>query len=125
MSLVPDGLKYTKDHIWARIEGDVATIGITDYAQRELGIIANVELPMPVGSVIGPHATFGIIQSVKTVSELFFPVSGMVSEVNNALPADPSVINQDPYGKGWMIKVKMDSGRTEDFLDAAAYKAMF
>lgn len=123
MSLVPDGLKYTKDHEWTKIEGAVATVGVTDHAQRELGDIVFVELPK-VGAVISTGKSFGTIEAVKTVAELYAPVTGTVTEVNTALSADAGVINQDPYGNGWIIKVKVDKPSQEGLLEAAAYKAL-
>jgi glycine cleavage system H protein len=122
MSLVPDGLKYTKDHEWAKFEGDVAIIGVTDHAQRELGDIVFVELPK-VGNAVAAGQSFGTIEAVKTVAELYSPVSGVISEVNGALSGDAGVINQDPYGNGWIIKVKTDKP-AGDLMDAAAYKAI-
>ena len=123
MSLVPDGLKYTKDHEWAKFEGAVATIGVTDHAQRELGDIVFVELPK-VGATVKSGQSFGTIEAVKTVAELYAPVSGTIAEVNTALSADAGVINQDPYGTGWIIKVKVDKPSEEGLLDAAGYKAL-
>jgi glycine cleavage system H protein len=123
MSLVPDGLKYTKDHEWAKLEGAVATVGVTDHAQRELGDIVFVELPK-VGAVVAAGQSFGTIEAVKTVAELYAPVSGTIAEVNTALSADAGVINQDPYGTGWIIKVKVDKPTEEGLMDAAAYKAL-
>lgn len=123
MSLVPDGLKYTKDHEWAKIEGAVATVGVTDHAQRELGDIVFVELPK-VGATVQSGQSFGTIEAVKTVAELYAPVSGTISEVNTALSADAGVINQDPYGNGWIIKVKVDKPSNEGLMEAAAYKAL-
>lgn len=122
MSLIPDGLKYTKDHEWAKLEGAVATVGVTDHAQKELGDIVFVELPK-VGATITAGQSFGTIEAVKTVAELYAPVTGTVEAVNTALAADAGVINQDPYGKGWIIKVKVSGGQ-EGLLDAAAYKAL-
>ena len=122
MSLVPDGLKYTKDHEWAKLEGAVATVGVTDHAQKELGDIVFVELPK-VGATITSGQSFGTIEAVKTVAELYAPVTGTVEAVNTALAADAGVINQDPYGKGWIIKVKVSGGQ-DGLLDAAAYKAL-
>jgi glycine cleavage system H protein len=122
MSLVPDGLKYTKDHEWAKIEGGVATVGVTDHAQRELGDIVFVELPK-VGASVEAGKSFGTVEAVKTVAELYAPVSGTVDAVNTDLAADAGVINQDPYGKGWIIKVKM-SGSQDGLLDAAGYQAL-
>jgi len=122
MSLIPDGLKYTKDHEWAKLEGAVATVGVTDHAQKELGDIVFVELPK-VGATITSGQSFGTIEAVKTVAELYAPVTGTVEAVNTSLAADAGVINQDPYGKGWIIKVKVSGGQ-EGLLDAAAYKAL-
>jgi glycine cleavage system H protein len=123
MSLVPDGLKYTKDHEWAKFEGAVATVGVTDHAQRELGDIVFVELPK-VGATVKSGQSFGTIEAVKTVAELYAPVSGTIAEVNTALSADAGVINQDPYGTGWIIKVKVDKPSEEGLMDAAGYKAL-
>ena len=122
MSLVPDGLKYTKDHEWAKFEGALATIGVTDHAQRELGDIVFVELPK-VGAAVSAGKSFGTIEAVKTVAELYAPINGTVEAVNTDLAADAGVINQDPYGKGWIIKVKATGGQ-EGLLDAAGYKAL-
>ena len=122
MSLVPDGLKYTKDHEWAKLEGAVATVGVTDHAQRELGDIVFVELPK-VGATVKSGQSFGTIEAVKTVAELYAPVSGTIAEVNTALSADAGVINQDPYGNGWIIKVKT-AGAQDGLMDPAAYKAL-
>jgi glycine cleavage system H protein len=123
MSLVPDGLKYTKDHEWAKFEGGTATIGVTDHAQRELGDIVFVELPK-VGGKVEAGQSFGTIEAVKTVAELYSPVSGTIAEVNGALSGDAGVINQDPYGNGWIIKVKVDKTDAAGLMDAAAYKAI-
>lgn len=123
MSLVPDGLKYTKDHEWAKLEGGTAVIGVTDHAQRELGDIVFVELPK-VGNKVEAGQSFGTIEAVKTVAELYAPVSGVISEVNTALSGDAGVINQDPYGTGWIIKVKTDKPAHDGLMDAAAYKAI-
>lgn len=122
MSLVPNELQYTKDHEWARIQSDIATIGVTDHAQRELGDIVFVELPK-VGQKVTAGETFGTIEAVKTVAELYAPVTGIVTEINTALAQDAGVINQDPYAKGWIIKVKMQDAPT-DLLDAAGYQAL-
>jgi glycine cleavage system H protein len=123
MSLVPDGLKYTKDHEWAKIEGAVATVGVTDHAQRELGDIVFVELPK-VGASVKSGQSFGTIEAVKTVAELYAPVTGTIAEVNAALSGDAGVINQDPYGAGWIIKVKVDGAAQEGLMDAKAYQAL-
>ncbi|MDB5106504.1 MAG: gcvH [Fibrobacteres bacterium] len=123
MSLVPDGLKYTKDHEWAKIEGAVATVGVTDHAQRELGDIVFVELPK-IGAAVKSGQSFGTIEAVKTVAELYAPITGTVAEVNSNLSADAGVINHDPYGTGWIIKIKVDKPTDEGLMDAAAYKAL-
>jgi len=121
---IPEDLKYTKDHEWARIEKDVATVGITDYAQGELGDIVYVELP-EVGTRVKQGESFGTIEAVKAVSDLYAPLSGEVIEVNTELENSPEVINQDPYGKGWMIKIKIsDSKELNDLLDKAGYEAL-
>lgn len=121
---IPGELKYTKEHEWIRVEDNVATIGITDYAQGELGDIVFVELPA-VGDEIAQLEAFGTIEAVKAVSELYAPVSGKVSEVNGALEDDPMAINRDPYGEGWMLKVEMaDGGQLDSLLDASGYKKL-
>ena len=120
----PAELKYTKDHEWVRIEGDMATVGVTDFAQSELGDIVFVEIETQ-GETLEEHAIFGTVEAVKTVSDLFMPVSGTVVEVNNGLEADPADVNNDPYGSGWMIKVKLSEGADlSSLLDAAAYEAL-
>ena len=126
MSEIPQDLLYTEDHEYLRPasgEPGVVYIGITDYAQGELGDIVFVELPK-VGASFKKHDVFGTIEAVKTVAELYAPVSGTVTEVNAALSADAGVINQDPYGKGWIIKVKVDKDSHEGLMDAAAYQAL-
>jgi glycine cleavage system H protein len=115
----PDGLLYSKEHEWAKIEGDVATIGITDYAQNSLGDIVYVELPR-VGQTVAAHASIGVVESVKAVSELFNPVAGEVLEINAALEKDPSTVNRDAFGEGWMYRVKV-AGAPDGLLDAAEY----
>jgi glycine cleavage system H protein len=118
---VPSDLKYTKEHEWVKLEGKVATVGITDYAQGELGDIVFVELPA-VGDSVEKLASFGTIEAVKAVSEMYSPVTGKVSEVNGALEDDPTIINSDPYGEGWMVKIEVaDADDTGHLLDAAAY----
>ncbi len=118
---VPAELKYTKEHEWVKVEGNIATIGITDYAQGELGDIVFVELP-EVGDTVEKAAAFGTIEAVKAVSEMFSPVGGKVAEVNAKLEDDPMVINTDPYGDGWMIKIELaDASETDGLLDADAY----
>lgn len=121
---VPADLKYTKDHEWIKIDGDVATIGITDYAQGELGDIVYVEVDTE-GDTLDKEETFGTVEAVKTVSDLFMPLSGEVIEFNEAIEDAPESVNKDPYGDGWMIKVKMsDASEADDLLDAAAYEAL-
>ena len=124
MSNIPGDLRYTKDHEYVRpaSEGDVVYIGITDYAQGELGDIVYVELPK-VGAKYGNHDVFGTVEAVKAVSELFMPVAGEVLEVNGRLDGEPALINSDPYGDGWMIKVRVAPGGDADLMSADAYKA--
>ena len=120
----PENLRYTKDHEWVSLEGDVATIGITDFAQRELGDIVYVEIET-VGQQLNAEDIFGSVEAVKTVSDLYLPVSGTILEVNPDLGATPESVNQDPYGKGWMVKVKVnDVADVEALLDAAGYEAL-
>ena len=120
----PDNLKYTKDHEWIRIEGETGTIGITDYAQGELGDVVLVELPA-TGKSVTQHDVFGTIEAVKAVSDLYAPMSGTVTEVNAAVAATPDAVNKDPYGKGWMVKVKLaDPGEAAELLSAAAYRSL-
>ncbi len=117
-------LKYTKEHEWVKLEGDTATVGITDYAQGELGDIVFVELPK-VGAAVAQMKPFGTIEAVKAVSELFSPVSGEVAAVNSGLESDAAVINKDPYGEGWLIKIKMkNSKELGSLLTAEKYKEM-
>ena len=119
----PAELKYTKDHEWVRVEGDVATVGITAFAQGELGDIVFVEIET-AGESLDEHAVFGTVEAVKTVSDLFMPIKGTVLEVNPELEANPALVNEDPYGAGWMIKVKIaPDANLNDLLDAAAYEA--
>jgi glycine cleavage system H protein len=117
----PENLRYTKDHEWIRLEGDTAVIGITDFAQRELGDIVYVEIET-VGKSLSAEAIFGTVEAVKTVSDLYLPVSGTISEVNPALQTSPELVNTDPYGGGWMIKMKVDNPDDANALmDASAY----
>lgn len=117
-------LKYTKDHEWVRLEGDVATIGITDFAQGELGDIVYVDIDT-VGEELSQEEVFGSVEAVKTVSDLFMPLSGEVVEFNEALEDQPELVNSDPYGEGWMIKVRVaDSSELESLLSAADYEAL-
>ena len=121
----PADLKYTKSHEWVRVEGDVATIGITDHAQSELGDVVFVELPSP-GRSVGVGDSFGTVESVKTVSDIYTPVAGEVVEVNPKLGAQSELVNTDPYGDGWMVRVKMkDPSQVAGLLDAAAYAATY
>lgn len=119
---IPDGLLYTKDHEWVKIDGKTATIGITDFAQSELGDIVYVDISS-VGKQIAEHEVFGTVEAVKTVSDLFMPVSGKVLEVNPALDASPEKVNEDPYGDGWMIKMEV-TGSTSGLLSPAQYKEL-
>jgi glycine cleavage system H protein len=121
---VPANLKYTKDHEWISVEGDIATVGITDFAQGELGDIVYVEIETE-GETLDQEEVFGSVEAVKTVSDLFMPVSGEIIEFNSALEADPELVNTDPYGKGWMIKVKLSNpSEFDELLDAAGYSAL-
>ena len=118
---VPEELKYTKDHEWVKIEGDIATIGITDFAQGELGDIVYVEVET-LDDTLEADAVFGTVEAVKTVSDLFMPLTGEVIAFNEALEDTPETVNEDPYGGGWMIKIKLtDSSAIKDLLDAADY----
>jgi glycine cleavage system H protein len=121
---IPDNLKYTKDHEWVRIEGDTAVIGITDYAQNELGDIVFVEVET-VGEKLDKEESFGTIEAVKTVSDLFMPIAGEVIEFNEDLEDHPETINSDPYGKGWIVKIKPDSiNDVESLLDPESYNEL-
>ena len=121
---VPAELKYTKDHEWIRIEGDTATIGITDFAQGELGDIVYVEVET-VDETLDAEEVFGTVEAVKTVSDLFLPLAGKIVEFNEALESDPEVVNSDPYNAGWMIKVKIsDTSQIDTLLSADDYKAL-
>lgn len=120
----PETLRYTKDHEWVRLEGDIATIGITDFAQRELGDIVYVEVET-IGKPLSAGDVFGTVEAVKTVSDLFLPVDGEVTELNEALANAPELVNTDPYGEGWMIKMKVaDPAAVEALMDAAGYEAL-
>ena len=123
MEIKPE-LKYTKDHEWISIDGDSATIGITDYAQGELGDIVYVEIES-LGEQLDKEEIFGSVEAVKTVSDLYLPVSGEITEMNEGLEDNPELINDDPYGKGWMVKMKIaDPSELDGLMDAAAYEAM-
>ena len=120
----PDTLRYTKDHEWIKLEGNTATIGITDFAQRELGDIVFVEVET-VGKALKANEVFGTVEAVKTVSDLYLPVDGTVNELNAALSNSPELVNTDPYGEGWMIKMTVDNPADVDaLLDAAGYEAV-
>lgn len=121
---VPSELKYTKDHEWVRIEGDTVTVGVTDFAQGELGDVVFVEIETEK-ETLSQGETFGTIEAVKTVSDLFMPVGGEVTEVNEKLEDTPDIVNSDPYGDGWMVKIKMDDAtQADDLLSASDYEAL-
>jgi glycine cleavage system H protein len=121
---IPNNLKYTKDHEWVLIEGDTATVGITDFAQKELGDIVYVEVET-LDQTLDKDEVFGTVEAVKTVSDLFLPLSGEIIEFNDALETNPEDVNSDPYGKGWMVKLKFNSAsEIEELLSADAYKAL-
>ena len=120
----PAHLRYTKDHEWIRLEGNTAVIGITEYAQRELGDIVYVEVDT-IGKTLEAGAVFGTVEAVKTVSDLFLPVAGTITELNPALSGAPELVNSDPYGEGWMVKMTVsDPAAIDSLLDAAAYESM-
>ena len=120
----PEDIRYTSEHEWIRVEGDEAYVGITDYAQSELGEIVFVDVPT-VGETVGQGEVFGSIEAVKTVSDLNMPVTGEVLEINGALDVQPELVNNDPYGEGWIIKISVkDAAELDNLLDAAAYQAI-
>ena len=120
----PENLRYTKDHEWIRLEGDIATIGITDFAQKELGDIVYVEVET-IGKTLAAETVFGTVEAVKTVSDLYLPVAGTIKELNPALASSPELVNTDPYNSGWMIKMKVDNpSEVDGLLDAAGYEAV-
>lgn len=120
----PENLKYTKDHEWIKVEGNTATVGITDFAQRELGDIVYVDIDS-TGKSLEAEATFGTVEAVKTVSDLFLPLTGTIDQVNPALANQPELVNTDPYGEGWMIKMTIsDLGQVENLMTAEAYKSL-
>jgi len=120
----PENLRYTKDHEWIKIDGDIATIGITDFAQGELGDIVYIEIETK-GKPLTAETVFGTVEAVKTVSDLFLPVSGTINEVNPALETQPELVNTDPYGEGWMVKMTIDNPADVDkLMDAAAYQKL-
>ena len=119
---IPEGLKYTKDHEWVKIDGKTAIIGITDFAQNELGDIVYIDINT-LGQEVGEHHIFGTVEAVKTVSDLYMPIAGKVVEINPVLDASPEKVNEDPYGEGWMIKVEV-KGTFDSLLSAAEYRAL-
>lgn len=119
---IPENLKYTKDHEWVKIDGKTAVVGITDFAQSELGDIVYVDITS-VGQELKEHEIFGTVEAVKTVSDLFMPLTGKVTEVNSILDGSPEKVNDDPYGEGWMIKVEI-TGDVSSLLSAAEYKSL-
>jgi len=121
---IPSDLKYSKEHEWVKMDGDVATVGITEFAQGELGDIVYVEVDT-IGESLDKDEVFGTIEAVKTVSDLFMPVAGEILELNSDLEDDPETVNSDPYGAGWMVKIKIsDQSQLDELLDASAYEAL-
>ena len=122
--MVPKDLRYTKEHEWVRVEGDIATVGITDFAAEQLGDVVFVELP-EIGRTVSQFAPVGVIESVKAVSDLFAPLSGEVLEANSELSTSPELLNSEPFGNGWMIRMRVSkTSEVEGLLDAAAYEAL-
>jgi glycine cleavage system H protein len=120
----PAGLLYSKEHEWVKMDGDVATVGITDYAQASLGDIVYVELPR-IGATLHQFGSIGVVESVKAVSDVFTPVGGEVIEINGEIDGDPALVNRDPYGQGWLYKVKLDDvGQTAELMSPAAYESL-
>ncbi|MCL6523572.1 MAG: glycine cleavage system protein GcvH [Thermoflavifilum sp.] len=120
----PEHLRYTQEHEWIAVEGDMATVGITDFAQRELGDIVYVDIPT-AGKELDAHASFGTVEAVKTVSDLYMPVKGTILEINPRLNESPELVNQDPYGEGWMIKIKIsDPEQLKQLLNAQQYQQL-
>jgi glycine cleavage system H protein len=120
----PAGLKYTKDHEWIRVEGDIAYIGITEFAQRELGDIVYIDISS-IGKEVAKDEVFGTVEAVKTVSDLFMPVAGTITELNPALDKQPELVNSDPYGEGWMVKVTLsDASSVDSLLSADSYQSL-
>lgn len=120
----PAGLKYTKDHEWIKVEGDTALVGITDFAQRELGDIVYIDISS-VGKEVAKDEVFGSVEAVKTVSDLFMPVTGTITEINPALDKSPELVNSDPYGNGWMVKLTIsDASQIDGLLSADAYQTL-
>ena len=122
MSNIPENLRYSKDHEWVSVDGEIGTVGITDYAQHSLGDVVYIDMPR-VGDKLSGHEAFGSVESVKAVSEIFMPVTGEITEVNDGLNDTPEAVNNDPYVAGWMIKVKMDNpGEADAMLSAEEYE---
>jgi glycine cleavage system H protein len=122
MANIPENLRYTKDHEWVSVDSDIATIGITDYAQSSLGDVVYIDMPR-VGDKFGAHEAFGSVESVKAVSEIFLPIGGEITEVNDGLNDTPENVNSDPYSSGWMVKVRMDNpGEADALLSAVEYE---
>jgi glycine cleavage system H protein len=122
--MVPGDLRYTKEHEWVRVDGEEAVVGITQFAADQLGDIVFVELPA-AGRALDQHATFGVVESVKAVSDLFAPVAGQVTAANDELGGSPELVNSDPYGEGWMLRISLaDPAQVEELLDAAAYEQL-
>ncbi len=120
--MYPENFRYTKDHEWVKVEGDTATVGITDFAQSQLGDVVFVELP-EVGEALKSHQTLGVVESVKAVSDIYSPVSGDVTEVNEGLNDEPEILNQDPHSKGWILKLKVkDKSELEELMSASEYE---
>ncbi len=122
MSNIPENLRYSKDHEWVGVDGDIATIGITDYAQHSMGDVVYIDMPR-VGDKFGTHEAFGSVESVKAVSEIFTPVAGEVTEVNDGVNDTPEAVNNDPYEAGWMVKLKLDNpGEADALMSAVEYE---
>ncbi|HEU4672780.1 MAG TPA: glycine cleavage system protein GcvH [Candidatus Limnocylindrales bacterium] len=122
--MIPADLRYTKEHEWVRVDGDVATVGVTEFAAEQLGDVVFVELPQP-GRQVDQFAAFGVVESVKAVSDLFAPVSGEVVAANERLASSPELVNQDPYGEGWMVRLRVaDASQLDALLDGAGYEAL-
>jgi glycine cleavage system H protein len=119
---IPDGLKYTKDHEWIKIDGKTAVVGITDFAQSELGDIVYIDIST-IGQEVKEHEVFGTVEAVKTVSDLYMPITGKILELNSILDGSPEKVNEDPYGEGWMIKLEI-KGSADNLLSAAQYKEL-
>ena len=122
MANIPENLRYSKDHEWLQVDGDVAAIGITDYAQHSLGDVVYIDMPR-VGDKFGAHEAFGSVESVKAVSEIFVPIAGEIAEVNDGLNDAPEVVNSDPYAGGWIVKIKMENpGDADALMSSAEYE---